>query len=184
MTTNNSLLIYRINHRDEIVFVNDEWDSFAVANAGEAVTSAQVLQRPIWSFISDQTTRELYRQMLTRVRGGSSLQFSFRCDSPTCRRLLEMKVNPLEKGAVEFVTRTLWAEERPAPALLEPGAARSDAWLRMCSWCEKVWSGEAWAEIEDAIADSRLFEQPLMPSMTHAICELCRHKMMDTLGKA
>ncbi len=76
-------IIYRVNDQDEIVFVNEEWDQFAAANAGEAVTASQVLQRRLWDFISDSTTRELYRQVLRRIRDGRSLRFTFRCDSPS-----------------------------------------------------------------------------------------------------
>ncbi len=94
-----------------------------------------------------------------------------------------MEVDHKEGGATEFITRPLWEAERQTPALLEPNAARSDAWLRVCSWCEKVWIGEAWAEVEEAVTRWRLFEQSLMPLMTHGVCEQCHQKMKKALAE-
>ena len=111
-------IIYRVNDQDEIVFVNEAWDRFAACNAGKDVTSTQVLHRPPWDFINDSTTQGLYRQVLKRIRDGRALQFDFRCDSPACRRLLQMDVRRGEDGTVEFHTSTLSEEIRQPPALL------------------------------------------------------------------
>lgn len=75
-------IIYRVNDQDDLVFVSREWDRFAADNSGDLVTSQRVLNRPLWDFITDENTRELYRQVLKRVREGSLVRFTFRCDSP------------------------------------------------------------------------------------------------------
>jgi hypothetical protein len=177
-------IIYRVNAQDEIVFVNEQWDRFAAANAGESVTSSQVLQRPLWDFIIDSTTRELYRQVLQRIRDGRSLRFTFRCDSPMCRRLLEMDVHRGEDGTVEFHTRTISEESRQPPGLPESSAARPGELLRVCGWCKKVFVGGTWAEVEDAVAQLRLFHRPFLPSVSHGICEGCSQQMTKALADA
>lgn len=177
-------ILYRVNDQDEIVFVNEEWDRFAGANAGEAVTSSQVLHRPLWDFIIDSTTRELYRQVLKRIRDGRSLRFTFRCDSPMCRRLLEMDVHRGEHSTVEFRTRTISEESRLAPDLPESSGAGSGDLLRVCGWCKQVFVGGSWAEVEEAVAQLRLFHRPVLPSMTHGICERCYQEMTKTLTDA
>lgn len=177
-------LIYRVNDRDEIVFVNEEWDRFASANAGEAVTSSQVLHHPLWDFIVDSTTCELYRQALKRIRDGRSIRFTFRCDSPSCRRLLEMEVGRGENHSVEFRTRTLSEESRPPLVFPESDAAGSHELLRVCGWCKKVFVGGTWTEVEEAVAQLRLFHRPFLPRMTHGICEGCYQKMTKTLADA
>lgn len=177
-------IIYRVNDQDEIVFVNEEWDRFAADNAGEAVTSSQVLHHPLWDFIIDSTTRELYRQVLKRIRDGRSLRFTFRCDSPSCRRLLEMEVGRGEDNSVEFRTRTLSEESRQPLALPESSAAGSNELLRVCGWCKKVFVGGSWAEVEEAVAQLRLFHRHFLPSMTHGICEGCYQEMTKTLADA
>ncbi|MFN0171893.1 MAG: hypothetical protein ACKV22_36225 [Bryobacteraceae bacterium] len=177
-------IIYRVNDQDKIVFVNAKWDQLAAANAGEAVTASQVLQRRLWDFISDSTTRELYRQVLLRIRDGRSLRFTFRCDSPSCRRLLEMDVHSREDGTVEFRTRTVSEESRQPLVLQESGAAGSGELLRMCGWCKKVFFDGTWTEVEDAVDQLRLFHRTFLPSITHGICEGCYQEMIKTLANA
>lgn len=60
-------LSYRINRLDEIVAVSPGWDAFATANDGPDVVAAKVLTRPLWHFISDPTTRQLYDHILKRA---------------------------------------------------------------------------------------------------------------------
>jgi hypothetical protein len=125
-------MIYKINSQDEIVFVSDDWNAFAADNDGEAVLSPLVLGQPLWRFITDATTRKLYQQVLVRARAGHPIQFTYRCDSPTHRRLMEMVVTQHDDGLVEFATRTLLDEVRPAVAARrEPRPPRSGArvWL-------------------------------------------------------
>ncbi len=178
-------IIYRVNDQDEIVYVNEQWDRFAVANAGEAAASSQVLHRPLWDFISDLTTRELYRQVLKRIRDSSSVRFTFRCDSPNCRRMLEMDVRLWEDGTVQFHTRTIWEERRQPPDFPETGAAgNGDELLRVCAWCKKVFVNGAWVEVEDAVVQLRLFHHEFQPLITHGICERCYEEMSKTLAEA
>ena len=172
MTDQNDI-IYRVNQSDEIVFVNQAWDRFSSTNGGEKVTSAEVLNRFLWEFITESTTQELYRQVLRRIRSGRSLQFNFRCDSPECRRLLEMHVYRAEGDTIEFRTHELSKEFREPPIILDSHAARSQEMLRACGWCKKVFVADAWVEAEEAVKQLRLFEQSLMPNMTHGICPPC-----------
>jgi hypothetical protein len=41
-----------------------------------------------------------------------------------------------------------------------------------------------WAEIEDGLADLRLFEADAMPQLTHGLCHSCYRKAMGTLGES
>jgi hypothetical protein len=174
-------LVYRIDDRDEIVFVNPAWDEFARANDGAEVVSAAVLHRSLWDFVTDDTTRALYREMLKRTRVGRQVEFSFRCDSPDCRRFLEMQVTGRPDGGVEFTTRTVAEERRPAVRVLAPHAAGSDGFLRVCGWCNRVDADGEWVEVETAVARLGLFEESRLPRMTHGICGECYQKMSATL---
>lgn len=174
-------LLYQVNDRDEIVFVNESWSEFAKANGGEGLIALRVLGQPLWSFITDATTRQLYDDVLKRVRTGLQVQFQFRCDSPSWRRLLEMTVLQAPGGVIEFHTRTIRVEHREYQALLEPDRVHSDEFLPMCAWCKKVDIGGAWAEVEEAVTRLRLFERPLLPQLTHGICQGCYTEMMKLL---
>jgi hypothetical protein len=58
---------YRLNDRDEIVFVNKAWDAFASTNSGEHLTAAKVLGQPLWGFIRHHDTT-----LVPRRSGASS----------------------------------------------------------------------------------------------------------------
>lgn len=175
-------IVYRIDEGDELCFANNTYDEFAVANGEPELASTAVLQRPLWDFITDATTRELYRDILRRVRNGSPVHFGFRCDAPAWRRRMQMDIVPGEKRTVEFRVRTTAEEQRPFQRLLDPGAARSDELLCVCSWCKKVEVGANWMEIEDAITRLCLFESAIVPAITHGICGVCHQAMMDRLA--
>jgi hypothetical protein len=177
-------IIYRLNDCDEIGYANDAYDAFAAANEGEHVSSAAVLRHSVWEFISDLSTRQLYRDLIRRVRAGRPVRFQFRCDTPTCRRLMEMTVARGEGGAVEFRARVVSEEARPYQALLDPRAPRAGEMLRVCGWCKKVQTGEEWLELEDAVGRLGLFERPAVPPITHGVCEPCYQKMMAVIEES
>ena len=178
-----SEIIYRLNPADILCFANKEYDEFASANDGQLASSIAVLQRSLWDFITEPTTQQLYREIVRCVRMGASARFDFRCDSPGCRRTLEMNVAREENGGVEFRTRTLSEELRPSQILLESRPAISDELLRVCSWCNAVNVRHAWVEVEEAVKLLRLFERSRMPHLTHGICGPCRETMIKTVSK-
>lgn len=173
-------LRYQLNDRDEIVFVNDTWDAFARANGGEELVAPQVLGHRLWSFITDATTRQIYLDVLKRVRSGRPVRFPFRCDTPSRRRLLEMDVAQISE-TIELRTRVIWEEARDYQALLEPDRPASDEFLHVCAWCKKVDIGSRWAEVEEAVSALGLFESPLLPQLTHGICPVCHREMIRVL---
>lgn len=173
----NTDIVYRIDSDDRIVEVNEAWDRFARANGGEAVLSRHVLNTLLWDHIVDETTCELYRQVIERVRSGQILTFELRCDAPALRRFLEMKISLLDDDTVRFRTRLLTEEQRRMQRLLDPQLARSDVSIPLCGWCNRLNVGEHWLEIEEGIQHLRLMEKTLMPSLNRIICEECCRKM-------
>jgi hypothetical protein len=44
----------------------------------------------------------------------------------------------------------------------------------MCSWCRRVRLDAArWVEVEDAVAELRLFEDVRPPQISHGVCPIC-----------
>ncbi len=175
-------IIYRVNAADEICFTNRQYDEFAKANDGGAALSTAVLHRSLWDFITEPRTRQLYREVLRRVRSGRSIQFTFRCDSPACRRLLEMVVVAAEDQCVEFRTSIVSQESRPPQTVLQHRARSSGDLLRICAWCNAVDLDGKWVELEEVAIRLRLFEHACLPELTHGICEACFAKMQGTLS--
>ena len=142
--------IWAIDDADKIVRVNDVWLAFAGENTAPQLTASLVLNQPLWHFIQGQETRYLYQQIFSRVRAGvSPVKFPFRCDSPDCRRFMEMKLSLLPGGAIEFISRILREEWREPVDLLDNSQDRSGEFLKVCSWCKKInIPGQGWGEIE------------------------------------
>jgi hypothetical protein len=166
-------IVYRVNREDRIEYVNDAWEQFANDNEGDAFASASVLDQSLWNFISDQTTRDIYRSMMRSARDGSVVNFTFRCDAPALRRELRMHVEAREAQSVEFRTETVRTEVRESQALLDPATPRNQELLRSCSWCRKVWVEDEWVEVEVAVERLQLFHAERLPELTHGICEPC-----------
>jgi hypothetical protein len=167
--------IWSIDDRDKLVHVNDAWLAFAGENTAPQLTAASVLNQPIWHFIQGQETVYLYKQIFRRVRAGKSpVIFPFRCDSPDCRRFMEMQLTHLPGGAIQFMSYILREEWRQPLDLLDVSRDRSGEFLKICSWCKKVdIPNQGWGEIEAAIEPLDLFGHRSMPRMTHTICDSC-----------
>lgn len=165
---------YWLNKLDEVVYVNEAWTQFALENDGVGLGPENILHRPLYGFITDSTMRLLYWDMLKRVRAGYTLQFPFRCDSPTQYRLLEMTVTPDVDGLVKFSTLEVLVKERTPIRLFASSARRSTALVRVCSWCKRIEvESQQWVEVEDAIFCLRLFERDRLPRLSHGICQDC-----------
>ena len=176
------IVSYRIDKNDAIAFVNPEWDRFAISNSAEGLTGEKVISRSLWDFIGDLTTRHLYQEILARVRAGREVRFPFRCDSPDCRRFLEMQMRVTEGAGVEFQVLTLSIEPRPAMALLLQSQRRSEVMLNMCAWCKKIPIGDRWVEIEEAVAALQLFASAELPRVSHGICGACEQQMFGIIS--
>jgi len=170
---------YRIDQDDSIAALGDDWVSFAIAN--DATHLADVTGRSLWDFVSDSTTRQVYRQLLARVRQGRTIRFSYRCDAPSLKRFMQMTMSPAPAGGVTFESATVRTEPcGTTSALPEAGP---DHLLRMCGWCKRVAVDGQWEEVECAVERSGVFAgRP--PAITHTMCPSCLQTMDDTAAIA
>jgi hypothetical protein len=168
--------IWTIDGADKFVHVNDAWLAFAAENTAPQLTASVVLGQHIWRFIQGQETSYLYQQIFSRVRDGKApVTFPFRCDSPDCRRFMEMELTLLPGHAIQFTAHILREEWRDPIDLLDASRDRNREFVTVCSWCKKInIPGRGWGEIEAAIVALDLFGHHPMPRMTHTICDSCR----------
>lgn len=167
---------YRIDGNDHLIFVDEGWTLTAKRDAVPELEPPHVIGRSLWSYLTDATTIQLYRQIIGRVRDGRTAKFSVRCDGPAVRRVIELSIQPheLNPGHVEFRTRTLMNVERAWVPLLARDVARSDAMVRSCSWCNRIEVRRGdWVEVEDATDRLRLFDRESLPKLTHGMCTAC-----------
>ena len=166
---------YQLDSDDRIRQVGGDWNDFARRNGAPELNADAVVGRPLWEFIAGPETRHLYQVLLRMTREQQrAVNVPFRCDSPTCRRDMELSIAPAEDGAIEL-SATLTAErDRPYVALLDPNVARSDALILMCSWCKRILAPEnEWLEIDQAIDRFGLLAAAEPPSISHSICPAC-----------
>jgi len=184
LVNEDSGVAYEIAADDTIRFVDDRWNRFAEINDGAELQKPAILGQSLWDFIADETTVSLYQQLIARVREGRIARFKFRCDSPDCRRMLEMFLSGDAEGNVKFETHPLRIERRHEVPLFSRRTARSQELLRTCAWCNRIdvsKQAPAWVEVEDAVKQLALFEMVNLPRLTHGICESCHHSMARTV---
>lgn len=166
-------LVYMVDERDRLIYVNPAWELFALENDAPELTAHSVLGRPLLDFIHGAESKHMTSMLLRRVRAaGSAIVVPFRCDSSSQRRELEMVVTPID-GCVEFRTRVSRSLPRRPIPLLTRGRPRTDELLTLCSWCNRVKVFDQWVELEDAAQVLGLFERPILPTLTHGICTRC-----------
>jgi len=171
-------ILYKIDERDRIVFVNDEWSRFARANDAPELAANEILNRSLWDFITDDTVREIYRKLIAKARANQTFSFEFRCDAPAERRLLEMTVGLRGDETVQFETRVLRREKRIRQNVFEKDFPRGEGVLKVCSWCSKIdTGGENWKEVEEAVLKLALFVRKEPPRLSHGMCGACYRKI-------
>lgn len=174
---------YWIDSQDRVVRVNDEWAVFASKNDGGPVGSAVgILGQPLWSFVKDASLRIIYRELVILARNGRPVDFSFRCDAPSFRRVFKMRLTGDNAGVVEFASTLESEEARDAVALLDCRQPRNEEFVRMCSWCQRVDARGQWVPIETAVVELGLIKGPSLPAITHTLCEECNGKVMAQIS--
>jgi hypothetical protein len=168
-------IVYQIDTNDVLVFVNEQWNLFAAENGSASLVSQYVYNRSIWEFIHDAETRQFHEILLEKVRSGKEIRnLPFRCDSPELRRFMEMDISMTAGEGVEYRCRTIKTEARDPVSLISGNVHDGETFLRMCSWCKKIDTGnQTWEEIEDAIRHLGLFSDKCIPQISHTICETC-----------
>lgn len=161
-----------VGRRKPLVRVGVSWNRFAVDNGAPGLTAARIIGRPLRDFVADPTTQQLWEALLARARRTTVPEVPFRCDSPTERRFMTLRMLQETGGLLCCEARLLRRERRAEMAFLmgdRPGAG----FLTICGWCKRVPVDDEWLEVEDAVVRLRLFEKPVLPLMSHGICPPC-----------
>ncbi len=170
-----NVVLYRIDAGDRIVEVGGAWEIFAADNDGQAVAAAKVLGRPLWDFITGPSTVLVWRQILDHVRQiGTTVRFSFRCDSPRLRRYMRMAVSPRPRQSVLFHSQLFRTEPRPVPVR---ATARPDdpAVIKRCSLCNFFQVRGMWTDVVDAVEIGLVMDHDMPVVVAYGICPHCRN---------
>jgi hypothetical protein len=173
-------VVYSVDSNDIVRDVNDGWTSFARANGADFLEPDHVIGRPLWDFVSDSTTVQLYRELLRGVRSfGSTASFPIRCDAPDTVRILHMEMGTTDGSTVLFRVTPVSEEKRSPVSLLASGPVHDGPMIRMCGWCKRVLlPDERWVEADEALRTLAPFATESTPEISHGICGEC-HAAMD-----
>jgi hypothetical protein len=173
-------IVYHVDPDDRIVFVNSRWDDFARENDALDVLGAAVLGRTLTSFIAGDEILHLFALLMRDVRKtGRELTVPFRCDAPEARRRMELTIAPGAQANVVFRSRLLSSEPRPPLYVLDRRAVRDGGtMLRVCSWCNRGYLRNRWAELEEIVEAYGFFDVDTVPEITHGLCPDCERAVL------
>ena len=165
---------YDLDDEWHIVAVDDAWSAFARANDAPELLPPAPIGQKVLSYVEDHTTVALYEALFARARRTRvPITIPFRCDSPTRRRYLDLRIEAKARSGLRLRSRLLRSEAREAVPLLDRRRPRDGRLLRMCSFCKRVEAHDRWCEVEDAVTSLRLFDSFSLPTLTHGLCYAC-----------
>lgn len=175
-----STIEYRVDGNNVIVDVRGPWRELASANGAPEL--AEPIGQDLLETIAGGSTRMVTKDLLDRVRATRrTVEIPFRCDAPDRRRFMRLRLLPVGERGIAFRSWLVREEERPPVRILDIQEARSDELLKICSWCKKVDADGEWLELEEAADRLALFEAPLLPDLTHGICDECERTLSSAI---
>ncbi len=174
----NEAVIYKIDQNDNITYLNPQWDIFALANQADHLKKEIVLNSSLWTYISCQDTRQIYRAIFEKIRKNRTVMIiPYRCDSPDTRRFMTLEISASENATIKFISRTERVEKREPVDILNSSANRSEEFIAICSWCKKVRvEPDNWIELEHFMSLNKPFLKGHTPALSHSICPSCLDK--------
>lgn len=158
-----------------IIEVSESWDESAKAgNADSRLSKNSVLGLPIEYFISGDSSVMYVDAALKLCRLKKQTLFkSYRCDSPTHKRFMEMELQPLDQGMVKISHYLIRKEAFESPLYLKDvtRTAPKNGLMVRCSMCNQLKKPgtETWLPPEEFHASE---DAPL--SVIHTVCPACQ----------
>ena len=170
VTSASDRVVFWLDEDDNIVRVNDVWDRFALANEGEGCSAGYVLGRRLRDFICGETTQILLDTLIVRARAlKTPFDRGYRCDSPTTKRFMQMRIVPEEEG-LRFEHWVVRTEPMRAPVRFVHAGLDVECVVR-CSMCNRLSQPHGWSEPD---ATSGL---PSPQHVIYGVCPDCQHAL-------
>lgn len=175
---------YDVDEEYRLVSVDGGFAEFAATNGAPELQPPACLGRSVMASIADPTTAHVYRHLFDVARREERpVEVDIRCDSPTERRYLKLRIEARSRG-YRIRTSATRVEQRPPQAILETHRASAGEPLRMCSWCNRLDAKGRWMPVEEAVSSLRLMERATLPAITHGMCEECYGGLQSTFDLA
>lgn len=174
LTSSSGSLVVTVNRRGVIEDLSTNWLAGLDDNIKADLDPGKLLGQPLSLFIRNDSTKMYVESCLQLCRVSQKvLVRTYRCDSPTHKRFMELELTPLPGGAVKM-THSLLGEEAFIHRLdiTEQPVNSSDKVTAIvrCSFCNKLrLMGETqWLEPENLVKS-----KPKNLSVIHSVCPAC-----------
>jgi len=173
----NVKLSYWVDKKNTIQKVNDSWDQAMDAESwSHRAASFNIIGQNILDFIVDDITRMYVASMLDAVRVcAKPLVRPYRCDSPECKRYMQMTVTPDADGLVRVSHELIKTEQLKQKAYFFNDQTNKNfsAHHVRCSLCNKLKKigSSNWEDV-DKLSDRGQMMQKGNPVL-YGVCPKC-----------
>ena len=168
---------YRVDRRNVIISVGANWNTFAKENNAASLLGDGVVGIPLHSFVAGDATRMFIEALLRSARAlGRPLVRPYRCDSPDCRRYMEMVLLPSPSGEVTLQHRVLREERFTRPIGFRLSESGGAGVLIRCSMCNRLKGAHDWVDAETIAASDGRGSLPVIYGVCPACMESIRGK--------
>lgn len=168
---------YKIDGQNKIIEVYDSWEKAAeVGKAAKDLDPNQIIDKYILSYVSGDLTKVYYYIMYTECRRlQKKLSLTYRCDSPTHKRFMEMEMTPGDQNTITIENYLLKEEpfEHPINIKDETDNLLSLTQILRCAICNSLKIEGEWLLPESVIA-----EKEKEYRVIHTICPTCQENKM------
>jgi hypothetical protein len=164
---------YWLDKSDVIVGIDPGWDESARSNDAPDLESRRIVGRNLLTYIQGDATRMYVRTLIQAARLlRAPVVRNYRCDTPSMRRFMEMRLTVEEGGVLCWEHRLVRAEPMAYRVAFVPAGVPGGAWrpLVRCSVCNRVKSAAGWSE-PDRLPETAAADMPVR--VIYGVCPDC-----------
>lgn len=170
----NDSVIYELDVNNNIVAVNQSWQSFALANNAPELSHDHVIGKPLMQYISGNITKRFWETFLEKVRlANAVMHLNYRCDSPDLKRFMQIKAYRNESDGLYFESILLRTESRPINIYFKRAQQRGADTKVRCSFCNNILHKNHWIEAENLVTGNH----PVTLDVIYGICPVCQDSL-------
>lgn len=142
-------LFYRVDSSDHITSVGGAWDQFARDNDGARLLAQHVIGTRLLTHVHGEASRSFVWTLLDAARKlEKQVARGYRCDSPSCRRHMEMRISPEAGGSLVVEHRLLRIEPLNSEIRFVAAPAGGRSMIGRCSMCNRLRLSGEWREVD------------------------------------
>lgn len=180
-----SVVEYRLDRHDRIVSVNEGWTRFARENGGDILCPEAVIGRPVRDFICGDITRMFVDTLIQSIRlSGRERRIPYRCDTPECKRFMEMAWFPESGAGLVSRHKLLRTERLVRPIDFQVRRGAPNLLVKRCSMCNRL-SRSGGQPLEPDVAElSGWIDACRTNFVVYHVCRDCQEAVLDRRGSA